>query len=52
MRQKGSLNTSARHLSAGGALRVTASSGHPSMRHRYASREVLLGPVEGPKTVV
>jgi hypothetical protein len=45
---KGSLNTSARHLSAGGALRVTASSSHPSPRDRYASREVILGPVEEP----
>jgi hypothetical protein len=45
---KGSLNTPARHLSIGGALRVTASSSHPSTRHRYASREVVLGPVEEP----
>jgi hypothetical protein len=44
---KGSLNTPARHLSAGGALRVTASSGHPSTRHRYASREVVLASIEG-----
>jgi hypothetical protein len=44
--RKGSLNTPARHLSAGGALRITASSSHPSTRHRYASRQVLLGPVE------
>ena len=46
MRQRGRSNAPARHPSPGGALRVTASSGHPSPRHRYASREVLLGPVE------
>jgi len=45
---KGSLNTLARRLSAGGALRVTASSSHPSTRHRYTSREVVLGAVEEP----
>src|SRR6516165_2573127 len=43
---EGSLNTPARHLSAGGALRVTANSRPPSGRDRYTSREVLLGPVE------
>ena len=29
-----------------GALRVTASSGHPSTRQRYALREGILGPVD------
>jgi hypothetical protein len=48
VRQRGSLNTPARRLSAGGALRVTASSTHPSTRHRYTSREVILGSVEEP----
>jgi hypothetical protein len=32
----------------GGALRVTASSSHPSTRQRYTSREVLLSAVEEP----
>src|SRR5260370_31700230 len=43
---KGSLNTPARHPSAGGALRITASSSHPSTQHRYASREAIRVPVD------
>ena len=46
---KGVAQHTGENPSAGGALRVTASSSHPSTRQRYASREVVLGSIEEPQ---